>query len=38
MLQAKLLAEQLLTAVRELVDEIKALRRELAAHKTTGGE
>ena len=38
-LQAKVLAEELLIAVRELMREVKALRQELAARKTTtGGE
>lgn len=39
MAEARALAQQLLTAIRELVDELQALRRELQAQKTrTGGE
>ena len=37
MLQAKVLAEQLLTAIRELVLEVRALRSELEKQKSTTG-
>jgi hypothetical protein len=37
MAQAKLLAEQLLAAVRELIVEVRELRSELRNHKTTAG-
>jgi adenine-specific DNA methylase len=39
MLEAKLLARQLLAAIRELVEEIRELRKDIKNQKTrTGGE
>lgn len=38
MLQAKLLAEQLLAELRELRVEIRALRHAMGQRTTTGGE
>lgn len=38
MLQAKLLAEQLLGAIRELIVEVRELRDAINHKSTTGGE